>query len=253
MTPRHSRTFSAWRTTLIVRNGTIVDGLGGEPFVGDVAIADGVIAAVNRADSTAVGSVDGDAVREIDATGLLVTPGLRRPAHPLRRSGHLVGPDVAVVGPRCDDRGDGQLRCRFRAVPRRGPRRPGGRDGRRRGHSRRRDGGRAALDLGDVPRVPGHSRLTAPRYRRSGISAAFTVAGLRDGPARCGAGARDRRGPRADAKAGDRGDRGGRAGVRVVAAGHPHAPTAASRSRATTRPRTRSTRSPAVSPTAAAG
>ena len=52
---------------LCVRNGTIVDGLGGEPFVGDVAISDGVIAAV--------GSVDGEAVREIDATGLLVTPG----------------------------------------------------------------------------------------------------------------------------------------------------------------------------------
>jgi N-acyl-D-amino-acid deacylase len=52
---------------LIVRNGTIVDGMGGEPFTGDVAIADGVIAAV--------GSVDGAAAREIDATGLLVTPG----------------------------------------------------------------------------------------------------------------------------------------------------------------------------------
>ena len=52
---------------LIVRNGTIVDGLGGAPFVDDVAISDGVIAAV--------GSVDGEAAREIDATGLLVTPG----------------------------------------------------------------------------------------------------------------------------------------------------------------------------------
>jgi len=52
---------------LIVRNGTIVDGLGGEPFVGDVAIADGVIAAV--------GTVEGSAERELDATGLLVTPG----------------------------------------------------------------------------------------------------------------------------------------------------------------------------------
>jgi N-acyl-D-amino-acid deacylase len=52
---------------LIVRNGTIVDGLGGEPYVGDVAVADGLIAAI--------GSVDGDATREIDATGLLVTPG----------------------------------------------------------------------------------------------------------------------------------------------------------------------------------
>ncbi len=52
---------------LCIRNGTIVDGLGGEPFVGDVAVADGVIAAV--------GTVDGTAAREIDATGLLVTPG----------------------------------------------------------------------------------------------------------------------------------------------------------------------------------
>ena len=53
---------------LIIRNGTIVDGLGGEPYVGDVAVRDGVI--------QAVGSVNGDtARREIDATGLLVTPG----------------------------------------------------------------------------------------------------------------------------------------------------------------------------------
>ncbi len=53
---------------LIIRNGTIVDGLGGEPHVGDVAVQDGVI--------KAVGSVNGNgAKREIDATGLLVTPG----------------------------------------------------------------------------------------------------------------------------------------------------------------------------------
>ena len=52
---------------LIIRNGTVVDGLGGDPYVADVAVADGVIAAV--------GSVSGTATREIDATGLLVTPG----------------------------------------------------------------------------------------------------------------------------------------------------------------------------------
>src|ERR1700743_2370122 len=52
---------------LIIRNGTIVDGLGGEPYVGDVAVADGVI--------SAGGAGHGDAAtREIDATGLLVTP-----------------------------------------------------------------------------------------------------------------------------------------------------------------------------------
>ncbi|SBS76933.1 Amidohydrolase 3 [uncultured Mycobacterium sp.] len=52
---------------LVIRNGTIVDGLGGEPYPGDVAVSDGVI--------VAVGTVDGPGAREIDATGLLVTPG----------------------------------------------------------------------------------------------------------------------------------------------------------------------------------
>ncbi|MCW2652218.1 MAG: N-acyl-D-aspartate/D-glutamate deacylase [Mycobacterium sp.] len=52
---------------LVIRGGTIADGLGGEPYVGDVAVRDGVIAAV--------GLVDGDATQVVDATGLLVTPG----------------------------------------------------------------------------------------------------------------------------------------------------------------------------------
>lgn len=53
---------------LIIRNGTIVDGLGGEPYVGDVAVQGNVI--------KAVGAINGEtAAREIDATGLLVTPG----------------------------------------------------------------------------------------------------------------------------------------------------------------------------------
>jgi N-acyl-D-aspartate/D-glutamate deacylase len=52
---------------LLIKGGTIVDGLGGEPYVGDVAVSDGVIAAV--------GTVRGDSASEIDATGLLVTPG----------------------------------------------------------------------------------------------------------------------------------------------------------------------------------
>jgi N-acyl-D-amino-acid deacylase len=52
---------------LIIRGGSIVDGSGKSPYPGDVAIKDGVIAAV--------GHVDGEAAREIDATGKLVTPG----------------------------------------------------------------------------------------------------------------------------------------------------------------------------------
>ena len=52
---------------LVIRGGTIVDGLGGQPYAGDVAVKDGMIAAV--------GTVDGEVAREIDASGLLVTPG----------------------------------------------------------------------------------------------------------------------------------------------------------------------------------
>ncbi len=52
---------------VVIRGGTIVDGLGGEPYVGDVAVSDGVI--------VALGTVEGPGDREIDATGMLVTPG----------------------------------------------------------------------------------------------------------------------------------------------------------------------------------
>lgn len=52
---------------LIIRGGTIVDGTGAERFTGDVAIKDGLIAAV--------GTVSGDATREIDAAGKIVAPG----------------------------------------------------------------------------------------------------------------------------------------------------------------------------------
>ncbi len=52
---------------LIVRGGTIVDGTGRDPFVGDVAIDDGKV--------VAIGAVDAEARQEIDATGKVVTPG----------------------------------------------------------------------------------------------------------------------------------------------------------------------------------
>ncbi len=94
---------------LCIRGGTIIDGLGGEPYVSDVAVRDGIICQV--------GSVTGTAEREIDATGLLVTPGFVDPAHPLRRTGHLVGPAQPLLGPRGHHGCDGQLRCRVRAVP----------------------------------------------------------------------------------------------------------------------------------------
>src|SRR5579864_9746717 len=52
---------------LVIRNGTVVDGTGGERFEADVAVADGKIAAIGR--------VDGRGAEEIDARGKLVTPG----------------------------------------------------------------------------------------------------------------------------------------------------------------------------------
>ena len=82
---------------------------GARRVVGDVAMKDGVIVAVS--DST----LDGDAAETIDATGLVVTPGLRRHPHALRRPGH-VGPAArAVVEPRRHHRGRRQLRRRLRA------------------------------------------------------------------------------------------------------------------------------------------
>ena len=52
---------------IVIRGGTVMDGNGGAPFVGDVAVRDGRIAEVGR--------VSGRGTEEIDADGLSVTPG----------------------------------------------------------------------------------------------------------------------------------------------------------------------------------
>ena len=52
---------------LVVRNGTVVDGTGGEPIEADVAVQQGRIVAVGR--------FAGDGHEEIDARGMAVTPG----------------------------------------------------------------------------------------------------------------------------------------------------------------------------------
>ena len=51
----------------LIKGANIVDGLGGKPFTGDVAIQDGKIAAV--------GDTDGSAKETIEADGAYVTPG----------------------------------------------------------------------------------------------------------------------------------------------------------------------------------
>jgi N-acyl-D-aspartate/D-glutamate deacylase len=57
---------------LIIRNARIVDGTGRPAFQGDVAVADGKIAAVVRTDD---GGIEADSSRTINADGHLLTPG----------------------------------------------------------------------------------------------------------------------------------------------------------------------------------
>ena len=52
---------------LVIRNGALIDGTGGATRTADIAIDKGVI--------TVVGEVPGGGVKEIDAAGLIVTPG----------------------------------------------------------------------------------------------------------------------------------------------------------------------------------
>jgi N-acyl-D-aspartate/D-glutamate deacylase len=52
---------------LVIRNGLIFDGTGGEPFTGDIGVKDGRIAAI--------GEVSGAGAEEIEAAGRIVTPG----------------------------------------------------------------------------------------------------------------------------------------------------------------------------------
>src|ERR1700677_1904011 len=56
-----------YKHELVLRGGTIVDGSGNPPFIGDVAVSGGRI--------SAVGGIEGRGRQEIDATGHIVTPG----------------------------------------------------------------------------------------------------------------------------------------------------------------------------------
>jgi N-acyl-D-aspartate/D-glutamate deacylase len=61
---------------LLIHGGTVVDGSGGEPYPADVLLADGIIAAVGPDLAPGrSGQASQTGVSQIDATGLLVTPG----------------------------------------------------------------------------------------------------------------------------------------------------------------------------------
>src|SRR5271154_1742972 len=53
---------------IVIRGGTVMDGNGGTPFVADIAVKDGKIAAIG-------GTINNSGADEIDARGLSVTPG----------------------------------------------------------------------------------------------------------------------------------------------------------------------------------
>ena len=53
---------------VILRGGTIIDGSGAEGVIGDIAIKDGMIAAIGEIPTT-------DADEIVDVTGLIVAPG----------------------------------------------------------------------------------------------------------------------------------------------------------------------------------
>ena len=86
--------------TSLIRGATVVDGLGHDPIRTDLAVRDGRIAAI--------GDVGKDAPEIIDAGGLPLIAGHHRPAHALRRAGHL-GPElVAIALARGHNRDHGQ-------------------------------------------------------------------------------------------------------------------------------------------------
>ena len=160
---------------LVIRAGTVHDGLGSEPRTADVAVDGDRIVEVGR--------VDGTGRSEIDAGGCVGHAGIRRRAHPLRRPGHLgLLPRPVVVARRHHGR-DGQLRRRLRPGPPDRPRPPHLADGGRGGHPR---GGAARgpqLGVGDVRRLPRRHRAPGPRHRRGGAGSPRRRPPVRDGRA----------------------------------------------------------------------
>jgi len=89
---------------LLIAGGTVYDGTGGEPFVGDVGVDGGRIVAVGRC--------DGDAAEVFDATGLCVSAGfidlhthsdvlLAEPGGPRDAANHLRQGVTSIVGGNC--------------------------------------------------------------------------------------------------------------------------------------------------------
>ena len=153
----------------------------------------------------AVGGKQGPAKRDIDADGLLVTPGLGRRAHPLRRPGDVGPAALAVVLARRHHRDVRQLRRRLRAGEEGASRRADGSDGGRRGNPQPGAGRGPELGVGKLPRI--HERAGAPaaRDRHRGADRALAAARPCDGRPRGAARGGDAGRHRRDAPAHHRG------------------------------------------------
>ena len=160
---------------LVIRNGTVIDGLGGRPVIADVAVDDGTI--------TAVGTVDDRGREEIDATGLAVTPGFvdvhthydgQVTWDPLLTPSIWHGITTVVMG-----------NCGVGFAPGRGrpPRLADRSHGRRRGHSRRVVARGHQVGLGVRRRVSRRTRPHPTRDRRRRPDPARRGARVRDGRA----------------------------------------------------------------------
>ena len=154
---------------LVIRAGTVLDGIGSEPRTADVAVDGDRIVEVGR--------VDGTGRREIDADGALVTPGFvdihthydgqaTWDAYLAPSSWHGV---TTVVMGNC---GVG-----FAPVPPGRPRPPHRADGGRGGHPRRRAARGPRVGVGELPRVPRRDR--APRRTTSTSARRCRTAPLR--------------------------------------------------------------------------
>jgi adenine deaminase len=75
---------------IVIKGGTVFDGLQTPRFKADIAIKDGRIARIGSVDAA-------DASEVVDATGKHVAPRVCRPAHALRQSA-ILGPLVHHVG-----------------------------------------------------------------------------------------------------------------------------------------------------------
>ena len=94
---------------LVIKNGTVVDGMGLPKQQADVAIKDGLIQQVGRINAPA-----NETIRRRRADRL---PRLHRPAHALRRPAYLGPAGAFLLVARSYHGGDGELRLHARALP----------------------------------------------------------------------------------------------------------------------------------------